>query len=61
MLNTDLHSQQVKKRMTKEDFIKNNRRIDGAGALSDEYFSKLFDEVRRFTCLMYGKRLLTTA
>ena len=29
MLNTDQHNAQVKKRMTKLDFLKNNRGIDG--------------------------------
>ncbi|KAI9224818.1 hypothetical protein BC828DRAFT_372407 [Blastocladiella britannica] len=46
MLNTDQHSKQVKKRMTKDDFIKNNRRIDNTGALTDDYFGNIFDEIK---------------
>ncbi|KAJ3367713.1 guanine nucleotide exchange protein for ADP-robosylation factor, partial [Allomyces arbusculus] len=46
MLNTDLHSKQVKRRMTEDDFLKNNRRITDSQALSDEYFMKIYDDIR---------------
>ncbi|KAI9183499.1 hypothetical protein H9P43_004417 [Blastocladiella emersonii ATCC 22665] len=46
MLNTDQHSKQVKKRMSKEDFVKNNRRIDNAAVLTDDYFEKIYDEIK---------------
>jgi brefeldin A-inhibited guanine nucleotide-exchange protein len=49
MLNTDLHSKQIKKRMSKEDFIKNNRRITDSDVLSDEYFSNIFEEVHHIS------------
>lgn len=45
MLNTDQHSAQVKKRMTIEDFIKNNRGINDNANLPDEYLQGIFDEI----------------
>jgi brefeldin A-inhibited guanine nucleotide-exchange protein len=45
MLNTDQHSAQVKKRMTVEDFIKNNRGINDNANLPDEYLTGIFDEI----------------
>ncbi|KAJ3347513.1 guanine nucleotide exchange protein for ADP-robosylation factor, partial [Allomyces javanicus] len=46
MLNTDLHSKQVKRRMTENDFLKNNRRITDSQALSDEFFMRIYDDIR---------------
>ncbi|XP_055805575.1 ARF guanine-nucleotide exchange factor GNOM-like [Solanum dulcamara] len=51
MLNTDQHNAQVKKKMTEEDFIRNNRRINGGNDLPREFLSKLYhsiceDEIR---------------
>ncbi|EIN10767.1 Sec7-domain-containing protein [Punctularia strigosozonata HHB-11173 SS5] len=45
MLNTDQHNPQVKKRMTKADFIKNNRGINDGVDLPEEYLSLVFDEI----------------
>jgi brefeldin A-inhibited guanine nucleotide-exchange protein len=45
MLNTDQHSSQVKKRMTTQDFIKNNRGINDGESLPDEYLTGIFDEI----------------
>ncbi|UJO14136.1 hypothetical protein CLAFUW4_03696 [Fulvia fulva] len=45
MLNTDQHSAQVKKRMTPEDFIKNNRGINDNANLPDEYLQGIFEEI----------------
>ncbi|KAF9895039.1 guanine nucleotide exchange protein for ADP-robosylation factor [Aspergillus nanangensis] len=45
MLNTDQHSSKVKRRMTKEDFIKNNRGINDNQDLPDEYLCSIFDEI----------------
>ena len=45
MLNTDQHNSQVKKRMTKQDFVKNNRGIDGGKDLLEEYLGRIFDEI----------------
>ncbi|PHU25414.1 hypothetical protein BC332_03746 [Capsicum chinense] len=51
MLNTDQHNAQVKKKMTEEDFIHNNRRINGGNDLPREFLSELYhsiceDEIR---------------
>ena len=45
MLNTDQHSNKVKKRMTVEDFIKNNRGINDNADLPNEYLVGIFDEI----------------
>lgn len=45
MLNTDLHSIKVAKRMTKEDFIKNNRGINDNANLPDEYLIGIYEEI----------------
>ena len=45
MLNTDAHSPQVKKRMTKQDFIKNNRGINDGQDLPEEFLLAVFDEI----------------
>ncbi|KAK4999685.1 guanine nucleotide exchange protein for ADP-robosylation factor [Elasticomyces elasticus] len=45
MLNTDQHSSNVKKRMTAEDFIKNNRGINDNENLPDEYLHGIFEEI----------------
>ncbi|PPD87117.1 hypothetical protein GOBAR_DD15952 [Gossypium barbadense] len=42
LLNTDQHNVQVKKKMTEEDFIRNNRLINGGKDLPREYLSELF-------------------
>ena len=47
MLNTDQHSQKLKgkKRMTKEDFIKNNRGINDGQDLPEDYLIGIFEEI----------------
>ncbi|KAL4568518.1 hypothetical protein LXL04_024132 [Taraxacum kok-saghyz] len=45
MLNTDQHNAQVKKKMTEEDFIRNNRRINGGNDLPREYLSELYRSI----------------
>ncbi|KAJ3414515.1 guanine nucleotide exchange protein for ADP-robosylation factor [Chytridiales sp. JEL 0842] len=45
MLNTDQHNPQVKKRMTKTEFIKNNRGIDEGKDLQPEILEAIFDEI----------------
>uniref|UniRef100_A0A7N1A1Q1 SEC7 domain-containing protein n=1 Tax=Kalanchoe fedtschenkoi TaxID=63787 RepID=A0A7N1A1Q1_KALFE len=42
MLNTDQHNVQVKKKMTEEDFIRNNRHINGGSDLPREFLSELY-------------------
>ncbi|KAJ1400960.1 Sec7, C-terminal domain superfamily [Sesbania bispinosa] len=45
MLNTDQHNMQVKKKMTEEDFIRNNRRINGGNDLPREILSELYHSI----------------
>lgn len=45
MLNVDQHNRQVKRRMTKADFIKNNRGINDNADLPDDFLGAIFDEI----------------
>lgn len=45
MLNTDAHSPQVKNRMTRQDFIKNNRGINDGSDLPEDYLIEIFNEI----------------
>ncbi|RMZ37848.1 hypothetical protein AFCA_001820 [Aspergillus flavus] len=46
LLNTDLHSSKMKgRRMTKEEFIKNNRGINDNQDLPEEYLTSIYDEI----------------
>ena len=45
MLTTDLHSSRIKKKMTKEEFIKNNRGINDSEDLPEEYLAEIYDEI----------------
>uniref|UniRef100_A0A9R1SNT3 ADP-ribosylation factor guanine nucleotide-exchange factor 2 (brefeldin A-inhibited) n=2 Tax=Cyprinus carpio TaxID=7962 RepID=A0A9R1SNT3_CYPCA len=45
MLTTDLHSPQVKNKMTKEQYIKMNRGINDSKDLPKEYLSSIYDEI----------------
>ena len=45
MLNVDQHNRQIKKRMTKAEFIKNNRGINDNADLPEEFLSAIFDEI----------------
>ena len=47
LLNTDQHSSKLKgkKRMTKEDFVKNNRGINDNADLPEEYLGGIYDEI----------------
>jgi brefeldin A-inhibited guanine nucleotide-exchange protein len=46
LLNTDLHSPQVKRRMTLEDFLRNNRGIDDGADLPKELLEAIFEEIQ---------------
>ena len=46
MLNTDAYNPQVKKRMTKADFIKNNRGINANEDLPEEILSQIFYDIQ---------------
>ncbi|KAG0004503.1 Brefeldin A-inhibited guanine nucleotide-exchange protein 1 [Entomortierella chlamydospora] len=45
MLNTDQHSDSVKRRMDVSDFIKNNRGINDNSNLPDEYLAEIFHNI----------------
>ncbi|XP_026685631.1 brefeldin A-inhibited guanine nucleotide-exchange protein 1-like [Diaphorina citri] len=45
MLTTDLHSPQVKSKMTKEQYIRLNRGISDSQDLPEAYLSKIYDEI----------------
>lgn len=45
LLNTDRHNAQVKKKMTEEDFIRNNRRINDGNDLPRELLSELYNSI----------------
>ncbi|XP_018047279.1 PREDICTED: brefeldin A-inhibited guanine nucleotide-exchange protein 2 [Atta colombica] len=45
MLTTDLHSPQVKNKMTKEQYIRLNRRNSDNEDLPEEYLSRIYDEI----------------
>jgi brefeldin A-inhibited guanine nucleotide-exchange protein len=45
LLNTDAHNPQVKKRMTKPDFVKNNRGINDNNDLPEEFLSNIYDDL----------------
>ncbi|CAI0584733.1 unnamed protein product [Linum tenue] len=45
MLNTDQHNVQVKKKMTKEDFVRNNRHINDGKDLPREYLLELYGSI----------------
>ncbi|XP_073067259.1 ARF guanine-nucleotide exchange factor GNOM-like [Primulina eburnea] len=53
MLNTDQHNIQVKKKMNEEDFIRNNRHINGGKDLPREFLSELY-------CAICKNEILTT-
>jgi brefeldin A-inhibited guanine nucleotide-exchange protein len=46
MLNTDAHNPQVKHRMTKPDFIRNNRGINDGTDLPEDLLSSIYDEIQ---------------
>ncbi|XP_043945867.1 brefeldin A-inhibited guanine nucleotide-exchange protein 2 [Protopterus annectens] len=45
MLTTDLHSPQVKNKMTKEQYIKMNRGINDSKDLPEDYLSDIYDQI----------------
>mmetsp|Transcript_58738 Transcript_58738/g.137076 ORF Transcript_58738/g.137076 Transcript_58738/m.137076 type:complete len:1749 (+) Transcript_58738:59-5305(+) len=46
MLQTDLHNPGIKKKMSKEDFVWNNRGINDGSDLPKEYLEKLYESVK---------------
>ncbi|KAL5771268.1 hypothetical protein ACOSP7_015422 [Xanthoceras sorbifolium] len=55
MLNTDQHNPQVKKKMTEEEFIRNNRAINGGKDLPREYLSELFHSIATHAITIFGQ------
>ncbi|PHH92408.1 hypothetical protein CDD83_7589 [Cordyceps sp. RAO-2017] len=56
MLNTDQHSSKIAKRMSKEEFIKNNRGINDNADLPDEYLISIFDEIASNEIVLTSER-----
>lgn len=62
MLNTDQHSGKIKgRRMTVEDFIKNNRGINDNADLPDEYLAGIFDEIAHNEIVLNAEREMAAA
>ncbi|MQL77395.1 hypothetical protein Taro_009810 [Colocasia esculenta] len=55
MLNTDQHNPQVKKKMTEDEFIRNNRAINGGKDLPREYLSELFFSISNNAITLFGQ------
>jgi len=45
LLNTDAHNPQIKKRMTKADFIRNTRGINNGESLPEMFLSAIYDDI----------------
>ncbi|KAI9793239.1 MAG: guanine nucleotide exchange protein for ADP-robosylation factor [Peltula sp. TS41687] len=57
MLNTDQHSSKVKgQRMSREDFIKNNRGINDNADLPDDYLTGIYDEISHNEIVLLTER-----
>ncbi|KAL8726762.1 MAG: hypothetical protein Q9166_006501 [cf. Caloplaca sp. 2 TL-2023] len=58
MLNTDQHSSKLgkNKRMTLDDFIKNNRGINDNANLPDEYLTRIFEEIAQNEIVLTTER-----
>ncbi|KAJ3498669.1 hypothetical protein NLG97_g939 [Lecanicillium saksenae] len=56
LLNTDQHSSKIAKRMTKEEFIKNNRGINDNADLPDEYLIGIYDEIASNEIVLTSER-----
>jgi brefeldin A-inhibited guanine nucleotide-exchange protein len=56
MLNTDLHSSKVAKRMNKEEFIKNNRGINDNADLPGEYLISIYEEIASNEIVLKSER-----
>lgn len=53
MLNTDLHSSKLKRKMTKEDFIRNNRDLQD---VPQDYLGGIYDEIASNEIVLYSER-----
>ena len=55
LLNTDAHNPQIKKRMTKEEFYRNNRGINDNADLPQDLLSDIYDEITTNEIRMKGE------
>ncbi|KAM0326645.1 hypothetical protein ACHAQA_006514 [Verticillium albo-atrum] len=56
LLNTDLHSTKIARRMSREDFIKNNRGINDDADLPPEYLLQIYDEIEKNEIVLKSER-----
>lgn len=56
LLNTDLHSSKIARRMTRPDFIKNNRGINDNADLPDEYLIGIYDQIEKNEIVLKSER-----
>ncbi|KAK4155391.1 hypothetical protein C8A00DRAFT_13560 [Chaetomidium leptoderma] len=56
MLNTDSHSTKVVKRMSKDEFIKNNRGINDSADLPDEYLIGIYEDIQKNEIVLKSER-----
>lgn len=62
MLNTDLHNPQVKKnKMSKEQFVKNNRGIDNGKDLPKRFLEEIYEDIAQHPMHIKGTRFLPPA
>ncbi|EFJ24773.1 hypothetical protein SELMODRAFT_173646 [Selaginella moellendorffii] len=60
LLNTDAHNPMVKSKMTKAEFMKNNRGIDDGNDLPEEFMSALYDRIVKCEIKMKADSLVPT-
>ncbi|XP_057859507.1 brefeldin A-inhibited guanine nucleotide-exchange protein 2 isoform X2 [Cryptomeria japonica] len=58
MLNTDAHNPMVKNKMSKADFIRNNRGIDDGQDLPEDYLGSLYDRIVKIEIKMKDDTLI---
>lgn len=62
MLNTDLHNPQVKKnKMSRDQFVKNNRGIDNGKDLPRKLLESIYDDIAQHPMHVKGSRFVSTA
>ncbi|CAG8632618.1 9478_t:CDS:2, partial [Ambispora leptoticha] len=61
MLNTDQHSAQVKRRMDKSEFIKNNRGINNNNDLPQEFLGAIFDNIAKNEIVLEDEQISEVA
>ena len=58
MLNTDQHSPQIKKRMTLEEFAKNNRGIDDGKDLDSKFIESVYSDIQNNEIILNSEQQL---